>query len=60
MLQKIVFKSTYTPHMFGSALLGDSLMLCLLLLLFFFFSYTDNFCSCRLDEELREASEAAK
>lgn len=58
MLQKIVFKSTYTPHMFGSALLGDSLTLCLLLL--FFFPYTDNFCSCRLDEELREASEAAK
>lgn len=26
----------------------------------FFLSSIDNFCSCRLDEELREASEAAK
>lgn len=27
---------------------------------FLFLFYTDHFCSCRLDEELREASEAAK
>lgn len=45
------------PLTFGSALLDDSLMPCLLLFLFLF--YTNNFCSCRLDEELREASEAA-
>lgn len=57
MLQRLVFKSTYAPLMSGSALLGDSSHA---LLAFLFLFYTANFCSCRLDEELREASEAAK
>lgn len=35
MLQRMVLTSKHTPLMFGSALLGDSLMLCLLLFCFF-------------------------
>lgn len=35
MLQRMVSKSTYAPLMFGSALPGDSLTLCLLLFCFF-------------------------
>lgn len=34
-LQRMVFKGTYAPLMFGSALLSDSLTLCLLLFCFF-------------------------
>lgn len=53
--QKRPIRTTYIWLCFAHALLA---FVCLFVC-FFLFSI-DNFCSCRLDEELREASEAAK